>query len=615
MKHTRIIAIVLCLIMVVSMFAACDNNPAGTGSNVGGTASSDNEQYIDAETGEIINIGSDKTMAITPEEIGTLANPVVTGLEAWLTESRKKEHVKWKEDAYGLIYECDTCNEEERMAKMITAFVSGDAYDVLWLSSGDFPTIAQKGILQPIDKIMPVHDENYFKTAVSDAFTWKNRVYGVNCFQGVDTYGIIYNETLFSAAGETTPMELYNAGQWTWANFEKLVKSMHSVEGTANDIYGLAASYVYLIKAAVVSNGSSIIEYTATGAEITLNDEKAFEALNWVNKLRNGYVLESGDSRAAFINGKVAMYMERSDQINSCRKGNENYEFSWVPFPVGPKSNSEIIYTGRCSAWGIGKGAKNIAGALAWIASDNYHEEYFEAHPVVIEAETRSDEEKALCEEASNKGVMQNFDGFDISLYGLIEDAKVSGVAAAVEKYTPQFQAKIDAMLGIQSEVGGIDFEDIGVIDFNTTEGDYPFVNVIGDDKISYGTEEAPSLVIDLEGMTDFGTILHTKPELYKLQKGGQYKVTFKLYSAVDPGAETFAIAARTTDNLTGASIVPETWLTFKAGEAVDVEVYLNVNTAFEGDLAIVLLGSATEANPDLNIIIDDFHVELVSGQ
>ena len=115
--------------------------------------------------------------------------------------------------------------------------------------------------------------------------------------------------------------------------------------------------------------------------------------------------------------------------------------------------------------------------------------------------------------------------------------------------------------------------------------------------------------------MTDFGAILHTKPELYKLQKGGQYKVTFKLYSEVDPGAEAFAIAARTTDDLTGNSIVPETWLTFKAGEAVDVEVYLNVNSSFEGDLAIVLLGSATEANPDLNIVIDDFHVELVSGQ
>lgn len=615
MKHTRILAVVLCLIMVVSMFAACDKNPAGTGSDTGNTASNDNNQYIDAETGEIINIGSDKTMAITPEEIGTLANPVVTGLEAWLTDSRKVEHVNWKKDAYGLIYDCDTCNGEERMAKIVTAFVSGDAYDVLWLSSGDFPTIAQKGVLQPIDKIMPVHDETYFRTAVTDAFTWKTRVYAVNCWKGVDPYGIIYNETLFNAAGETTPMELYESGKWTWANFEKLVTSMHSVEGTANDIYGLAGSYIYLIKTAVVSNGASIIDYTATGAEIVLDDPKAFEALNWVNKLRNGYLLESGDARASFINGKVAMYIERSDQINSCRYGNENYEFGWVPFPLGPNANPDKAYTGMCNAWGIGKGAKNIAGALAWIAADNYHEEYFEAHPVVIEAETRSDEEKALFEEASSKAVMQNFDGFDISLYGLIEDAKVTGVAAAVEKYTPQFQAKIDAMLGIQSEVGGIDFEDIGVIDFNTTEGDYPFVNVIGDDKVSYGTEEAPSLVIDLEGMTDFGTILHTKPELYKLQKGGQYKVTFKLYSAVDPGAETFAIAARTTDDLTGTSIVPETWLTFKAGEAVDVEVYLNVNTAFEGDLAIVLLGSATEANPDLNIVIDDFHVELVSGQ
>ena len=613
MKYTRILAVVLCLIMVISMFAACDNNPAGTTSDVSTTASG-NDQYIDAETGEIINIGSDKTMAVTPEEVGTLENPVVTGLEVWMTDSRMIQYVNWKNELYGIVYEYDTCNEQERMAKMVTAFVSGDAYDVLWLSTSDFPTIAQKGILQPLEKIMPVHDENYFYTDVSDAFTWKGRVYGVSCMSGIEPYGIMYNETLFDIAGETSPWDLYKSGQWNWNSFEKAIKSMHSVEGTPNDVYGVGGSYIYLVNSALVSNNASVITYTNEGADITLNNDSAFEALNWTNKIRS-YSLESGDARAAFINGKMAMYVERQSQLNACRLGNENYEFNWVPFPVSPNCTTEKPYTGSAYSWGIGKGAKNIAGAIAWIATEKYQETYFEENPVEIATETRSDEEIELREETSKKSRMNNFTGFGISLYGILEDSKISGVAAAVEKYTPQFQAKVDEMLGIKSEVGGIDFEDIGVIDFNTTEGDYPFVNVIGDDKISYGTEEAPSLVIDLEGMTDFGAILHTNPELYKLQKGGQYKVTFKLYSAVDPGAETFAIAARTTDNLTGASIVPETWLTFKAGEAVDVEVYLNVNTSFQGDLAIVLLGSATEANPDLNIIIDDFHVELVSGQ
>ncbi len=606
MKHTRILALVLCLCMVVTMFAACGD---GAGAGQAGTGSYDNEQYIDPETGEIINIGSDKTLAVTPEEVGKLANPVVRGVEAWLTADREKEHVTWKKDAYGLIYDCEKCNGDQRMTKWVTAFVSGDAYDVIWMSSGNFPTIAQKGLLQPLDKIMPVYDETYFKQAVTDAFTWKDRVYGVNCFEGIKPYGIMYNATLFDNSGVDTPLELYNAGNWNWTTFESTIKEFHSVNGTADDVYGLAGSYDYLVNSAIVTNGSEVITYTSTGAELALGAPKTVEALNWTNKIRKYNINDK--ARDQFLTGHAAMYMERQQQLNSVRKESPDYVFEWAPFPQGP--NGTGATAGPCDAWGIGKGAKNIAGALAWIAADAYHEEYFKANPIEIGSETRTEEEFALDAKMQETAIMNNYSGFGISLWKVIEDAEISGVQNAVEKYSPQFQAKINEMLGIQAEQGSIDFEDIGVIDFNTTDGDYPFVNVIGDDKVTYGTADAPSLKIDLTGMTEFGTILHTKPELYKIQQGGQYKVTFKLYCEVDPGVEKFAIAARTTDDLT-TSVVPENWLTFKAGEATDVEVFLNVNNSFEGDLAIVLLGAATEANPDLNIVIDDFHVELVAG-
>ncbi len=105
MKHAKILALVLCLCMIVSMFAACGGNTDNTGSNAGnqGNAAGDgnNDQYIDSSTGEIINIGSKESMKTKPEEIGTLANPVVRACEAYPNE----QNIKWKEEAYGLIYQ------------------------------------------------------------------------------------------------------------------------------------------------------------------------------------------------------------------------------------------------------------------------------------------------------------------------------------------------------------------------------------------------------------------------------------------------------------------------------------------------------------------------------
>ncbi len=133
MKHTKILALVLCLCMVATMFVSCGDTTgteSGTTSVPGATGDPDNDKYLD-EKGEITNIGSSTTMKITPEEIGKLKNPVVKGLETWLTDSRLATTVALREEAYGIDYQYDTCQQSERMAKWVSAYVAGDAYDVL----------------------------------------------------------------------------------------------------------------------------------------------------------------------------------------------------------------------------------------------------------------------------------------------------------------------------------------------------------------------------------------------------------------------------------------------------------------------------------------------------
>ena len=597
------LVILLCLTLALSVFAGCENADNTNSADVSSQTVLTNDDLIDKETGEIINIGSSTTMKITPEEIGELSNPVVRGLEAWPNEVEWN----WKEDAYGLVYDYDTCDGGQRHAKWISAFVSGDAYDVIKMLSTDFPTLAQKGLLQPLEKIMPVYDENYFHQTISEFYSWKGRCYGVNANEApVATYGIHYNKTFFDNMGIETPLDYYDRGEWTMDKLLELCKI------TIDEGYSLNFNFTYLCECSVASNGGSFFKYTDTGAELTLKDPKTMEALEWVSKM---YALSSGnvhDGPTEFSDGKSAIHIERIGQLNTFRTAS-NYEFGWVPFPKGPSGEGK--QAGLGSAWGIGKGAKNIEGAMVYIASERYRDTWYEITNTYQsnEGDTRSEREIELVKYASKNSVINSLDGLGFGLWGMNNEAYNIGYAAAIEKYSPGYQAILDDFLGIEAEVGALDFEDQGVFTFDTADSEYPFVNVIADDKFTYGTEDVQSLKIDLTGIDAFSPILYTKPELFKLQNGGQYKVSFKLYCKDDLPSETFAVAARTTTALDGTPTFGLTWLEAKADTISEVTVYINVNDNFSGDLAIVLLGS--EAIEGLNVVIDDFRVQLISGE
>ncbi len=598
----KILAILLCLTLILSVFAGCDNNTDT--SSVGEVSSQTvltNDDLIDKETGEIINIGSTTTLKVLPDEIGMLTNPVVTGLEAW----PDVDVIAWKEENYGIIYDYDKCDGGQRQAKWIAAFVAGDAYDVITMLHQDFPIVAQKGLLQPLEKIMPVYDENYFSQTVTEFFSWKGRVYGVNPYSSpVNTYGVHFNQTYFDNLGMDTPLDYYNRGEWTFDTFLKLTKEML-------DQYPCNYNFDYLCEGAVASNGGAFLRYTDNGAELTLKDPKTVEAMEWVGQI---YKLCSGnvhDSYQDFAAGKNALHVERLHQINHFRS-TSNYEFGWVPFPKGPSGDG--TQSGYATAWGIGKGAKNIEGAMAYIASTGYYETWLEENNVDPDPDdTRTEEEKQMLYESAKNSVVNALTGFGFGLYSFNQEAQNIGYAAAVEKHTPSLQAKINEILEIETEVGKIDFEDQGVFNFDTKDSEYPFVNVIASDKFTYGTNDMQSLNIDLTGVDAFAPILYTKPELFKLQNGGQYKVTFKLYSKVDLPIESLAVAARTTNTLDGAPTFGLTWLEAKADTISEVEVYLNINDVFYGDLAVVLLGS--ESVDGLNVVIDDFRVQLIDGE
>jgi len=181
---TRLLSVLLAVVMLFAL-AAC----GGTGNN--------NSKGSDATSG--VRYDDNGDLLYKPEDVGELSNPIVKGLispapdDAWYAQE-----IGWKEEAYGIEYDMDTCAWAERDMKWVAAYVGGTAYDTL--TRVNFPTTAVKGLLEPMDEHLPVEDDRYFNRI----YMWNGLTYGVQVKAKNYTYrdcgelyGVWYNNDLF----------------------------------------------------------------------------------------------------------------------------------------------------------------------------------------------------------------------------------------------------------------------------------------------------------------------------------------------------------------------------------------------------------------------------------
>ena len=476
---TKVFSVLLAVSMLFALAACGGGNTTVTSSETGLDASRvipENPDVItsiptlDEFSGHVsINdsssLSSDKTSGVRydkdynllykPEDVGTLSNPVVKGLVSPAPDDDwYAQEYAWKEKAYGIDFDMDTCAWDEREMKWIAAYVGGSSYDVL--TRVTFPTVVVKGLLEPLDEYLPVEDERYFQTA----YGWDGHVYGMQAKSTNYTYrdcgelyGIWYNVDLFEDNGVETPLELYNKGEWT---FDALIDAAadltyDSDRDGANDFFGLRCDIPEVF---TIGNGAKTVEIDRTGKsgnaiELVWNTPQYINGLEAIVE-----IAPFSTTSVSFSTGKVAMYMERIQCARTFSKTSPEYKLSfeavWVPFPKGPDGygakgsislGSEIV----C----IGKGAKNIEGAKVWICADICKFDYVKAEDASMMMGVENDTlERALSVEQyiiddhfRSIGTMKSI------MTKVWSEIKTNGPAATIEKFTPQMEQQIKNVL------------------------------------------------------------------------------------------------------------------------------------------------------------------------
>ncbi len=605
MRIKKVLSLTLALAMLFAL-AAC-----GGGNNVvdnGGTG---------------VRLDSKGNLLYKPEDVGELTNPVVTGLispapdDDWYAQE-----IGWKETAYGIKYDYDVCAWEERDMKWVSSFVSGDAYDVI--QRINFPTTIVKGLLEPLDDILPVEDERYFKKQ----YTWKGKTYAVKAIAdgGIENvggvYGVWFNQDIFEDYGEKTPLEYWEDGEWTMENFINTAKNL-TVDVDRDgvlDIYGIST---WVNQMFTIANGARTIAVDDNGLTLTWNDPAYVKGLEYYIQAKS--YIAPGDSRTVFINGKSAMYVERIADARHVSKTSPDcqatFEADWVPFPKGEHGEG---YMGGIGKGGgeyscIGKGASNVEGAKVFICADICKYDYVLADDSTgMRGVTDEVIERAkTCEGKFVEDIYETIGNLGTQMWNVWTAIETLGAKATVERFTASFQKEIDKLLSETVVTEQTPFKSPGTVDFEN--GDTLFTEFY--DGILSITEDASevisgskSLKLALKTENEYGPVMATSADDFSMPIGYNYNISFKakIVGGVGDPEGTFLVEFRPSAD--AALKGGETKLTYynpidlTSGEVVDVSIDITVND-FYNDLQVVFIGCGSEEELDRAIIIDDFTI------
>ena len=353
----RLLSIVLVIVMV-AVLGACSSGKGKGGSS----------------EGSIEAVGSKYAEGLMLPE---LENTEVS----WLLSAGYDEHKEldsdtspddlyqsWKvwEETYGTKVDVQVVAWDSFTSYLSTAAASGDMPDIVYGGTTWFPSWPAKGLVQPLDDYIDFSDDMWNKE-IMEQLMWDGKNY-VAYAQQPENFYICYNKTKFELAGETTPLEHWNAGTWNWTQF---VKTALNMTDKANNEYGYTGWNLGFSKCIY-----PIVDIADDGtlkSNLTSSNVK-----RWFTEVYNLYHSgaartdnDKGNYLTTFPAGKDAMIHvspEEYIKMQKMLKITGGDEFEVAPSPVfDPNGDTVSKTTTNIYGYSISAQAANPKGAAALI--------------------------------------------------------------------------------------------------------------------------------------------------------------------------------------------------------------------------------------------------------
>ena len=373
MKIKRMIALVMVTTLMMLTISACtggskegNNTPTGGNSTQGDAE----KEKTGQETAQEETAG-DTAGDELPE---TLENPDIS-IVYWYNPDQYAYDTSKNSDVYDPILEAVPDFEEKYGGKVNVIYAewnsmletviaqqnAGDAPDLFEVYDRNMYNVIFADIAQPIDNYVTDKDYSYWDVDRS-LFSWKGQTYAIPIKPY--TYYMMFNRDLFALEGLTLPDELFQAGQWTFDEFEKAIKALtKTVDGETVQLgYG---SWDDTITYFMLVNGAPLIDIDTESGKVTsmITNPKVQNTLTYLTRWSD-YMVYGFDMFGWWDNGTLGIIRGKEFPVD------HPFEVGVVPYPTGPDAEGKnlVVYP---QGFAVPKGAKNPEGAAAFMRMVN----------------------------------------------------------------------------------------------------------------------------------------------------------------------------------------------------------------------------------------------------
>lgn len=375
-KRARLLALLMALVMVVAMFAACggEEDPAVTT-----TAATTDATTTAATTPAGPNLQGYNFEIVNGNRILPQTNE-----DGSYTNSDQEEFADKLEELQtrlGITIENVPMPEGDQIEVMITAAMGNTKLgDIIYSDSDYFFSVANAGGLRAMDDQAMVDaglnlaDATRWYQPVTQLTKLLGKTWGLGVTSKYITvqtgYFVAFNKDLCAAAGYDDMYQLVRDGKWTWDVYREVArKSTQDTDGDgANDIWGTGAT---AWGDEALTNGAQYVDEVDGKWIVTIDSEAGVEALQFLYDMNYGdqtrWDVSSGECRTAFANGTIAFNwcnMGHIDGPNSAIYPSV-HDYGILPMPMGPRATGYISSNSYVRAIIMQLANQNVAETVA----------------------------------------------------------------------------------------------------------------------------------------------------------------------------------------------------------------------------------------------------------
>ena len=320
------------------------------------------------------NAERDAKILAEPKEISF----IVPGYDGTDENSAYYKAIKELETKYGKkVTVMQAVGDQTWNQKVAAQVAVKDPIDVFYVSISEYLNMYQKGYMKAVDEYIDLTQPWHQLSVMDDYVKFDGKYYAGHVT--ATAYVMYYNRDLLinNGYGADEPMDLYEAGEWTWEKFVEICRECYDEEAK---VVGIENMFDEVFQA---SNACRAVDFVDGQYKLNIKSAEMRKTLEMVqdifytNKICGvGYV--TGQNK--FLKGRAVFhgaYAYEEKAFAALKKeGTISLDFGVAPFPVGP-NNTENKNFGHSTGFAIAKAtdAPYTSGMLIDLIGKYQHEE------------------------------------------------------------------------------------------------------------------------------------------------------------------------------------------------------------------------------------------------